>query len=179
MMNPRDREYAKNCAIGMSRSIDMAALVCFIAFGIIALVSFVGMFVFALDLVASGGTMVIAVNYVDVSGWTGLLYSLVTFVSMTTLSYSLYNTHLFCKSIEHERTPFRIENVRTLRHVGYGVVALALVWGLGTYAIELAFGAPVGNPTATLWVWAGIIILFVSYVFEYGCALQEQDDELL
>ncbi len=178
MMNPEDREYAKNCAICMSRSIGIAALACFIAFGIIALVSFAGMFVFALDL-AAGGTMVIGINHVDLSGWTGLLYSLVTAVSMTTLSYSLYNTHLFCKSIEHEQTPFRIENVRTLRHVGYGIIAIALVWGLGTYAIELAFGAPLSNLTAILWVWAGIIILFISYVFEYGCALQEQDDELL
>lgn len=179
MMSPEDRRYAENCVINMSRTIGMAARICAIAFGFFGLCSIVGAFVFGLDFLASGGTLTIGVNGCDVSGWAGILYMAVSSATALVLAATLRAVSRFCDSVQRHETPFRRDNANMLRRVAHGIIAACLVWSLGTYAVELAFGAPLGDLTAVLWIWAGVVVLFLAHVFEYGCALQEQDDELL
>ena len=78
-----------------------------------------------------------------------------------------------------QRTPFKPENVRSLRVIGISIIVLSLFWGLVVPAMDYLFGFALGNVTNSLWVWAGVMVLFIAHVFNYGCALQQQDDELL
>lgn len=178
MMSPKDREYAKNRAINMSRSIGFGARACAIAFGLAGICSIAGAFIIAFGPMGADGAPII-VNDQDVSGAVGPLYCIVIAATAFCLAAMLMSLHRLCSSVEQQRTPFYLDNVKMLEHIAYAIIAASLIWGLGTYALEVAFDAPIGNPVATLWVWAGIIVLFLARVFEYGCALQEQDDELL
>lgn len=179
MMSPEDRRHSENCVINMSRTIGMAARICAIAFGFFGLCSIANALVFGFGFFTSGETPSIGMNGHDVSGWAGILYSLVLAVTALVLAVTLRAVFRFCDSIQQHETPFRRDSASMLRRVAHGIIAACLVWGLGTCAVELASGAPLGDLTAVLWIWAGVIVLFLAHVFEYGCALQEQDDELL
>ena len=178
MMNPEDREYAKNRAINMSRAIGAGARACAIAFGCAGLCSVAGAFIVAFSPMDAHGAPIFINDY-EVSGVVAPLYCIIIAVTAFCLALMLRALFQLCSSIEQRRTPFYLENVKALERIAYFTIAAALVWGLGTYALELAFHAPIGNLSAILWVWAGVVVLFLARVFEYGCALQEQDDELL
>lgn len=179
MMSPDERRHAENCVINASRTIGMAARICAIAFGLLALLSIAGTIVLARDFIASGGTTTMAINGYDASGWAGISYSLILAATTAVLAATFRTVFRFCDAIQRYETPFRRNNAKMLKRTAYGIIAASVAWGLGTSAIEFAFGAPIGDATNVLWVWAGVIVLFIAHVFEYGCALQEQDDELL
>lgn len=91
-------------------------------------------------------------------------------------------------NIEKEGRPFDLECIRILRQVGHlfliGGVAVKLLGAIVTGLILSGFG---GNFTDALggqhldlsMVFAGLIISLIASVFQYGCILQIQDDELL
>lgn len=91
-------------------------------------------------------------------------------------------------NIEKEGRPFDLECSHTLRRVGHlfliGGVAVKLLGAIVTGLILSGFG---GNFTDALggqhldlsMVFAGLIISLIASVFQYGCILQKQDDELL
>lgn len=91
-------------------------------------------------------------------------------------------------NIEKEGRPFDLECNHTLRRVGHlfliGGVAVRLLGAVITGMILLGFG---GSFTDALddqlldlsMLFAGLIFSLLATVFQYGCILQKQDDELL
>lgn len=98
------------------------------------------------------------------------------------------SAYRFFSAIEKAGRPFDLECIRILRQVGHlfliGGVAVKLLGAIVTGLILSGFG---GNFTDALggqhldlsMVFAGLIISLIASVFQYGCILQKQDDELL
>ena len=98
------------------------------------------------------------------------------------------SAYKFFSAIEKAGRPFDLECIRILRQIGHlfliGSVAVKLLGAIVTGLILSGFG---GNFTDALggqhldlsMVFAGLIISLIASVFQYGCILQKQDDELL
>lgn len=110
-------------------------------------------------------------------------------VMMTCLALAIaLSAYRFFSAIEKAGRPFDLECIRTLRQVGHlfliGGVAVKLLGAIVTGLILSGFG---GNFTDALGgqlldpsiLFAGLIISLIASVFQYGCILQIQDDELL
>lgn len=117
-------------------------------------------------------------------GHTAMGSVMMTFLALA-IALSAYK--LF-SIIEKAGRPFDLECIRILRQVGHlfliGGVAVKLLGAIVTGLILSGFG---GNFTDALggqhldlsMVFAGLIISLIASVFQYGCILQIQDDELL
>ena len=110
-------------------------------------------------------------------------------VMMTCLALAIaLSAYRFFSAIEKAGRPFDLECIRILRQVGHlfliGGVAVKL---LGAIATGLILSGFCGNFTDALggqlldpsMLFAGLIISLIASVFQYGCILQIQDDELL
>ena len=108
---------------------------------------------------------------------------------MTCLAFAIVlSAYKFFSAIEKAGRPFDLECIRILRQIGHlfliGGVAVKLLGAIVTGLILSGFG---GNFTDALggqhldlsMVFAGLIISLIASVFQYGCILQKQDDELL
>lgn len=108
---------------------------------------------------------------------------------MTCLALAIVlSAYRFFSAIEKAGRPFDLECIRILRQVGHlfliGGVAVKLLGAIVTGLILSGFG---GNFTDALggqhldlsMVFTGLIISLIASVFQYGCILQIQDDELL
>ena len=91
-------------------------------------------------------------------------------------------------NIEKEGRPFDLECNQTLRRVGHlfliGGVAVRLLETINTGMILLGIGGSftdsfAGQLFEPSTLFAGLIICLIASVFQYGCILQKQDDELL
>lgn len=176
MMTPEERRYAENRAVNMSRLLRFAASACAVFLGFVGLGTLIVFFVFAVQGIDAPSMWI---NGVEVKGVHSTLFLLVTSVASLALAYSCRCAKRLCENVERCGTPFILDNVRQLERIGFCIIGAAAAYSLGLYALDLAFGTRLSNLPDLLWVWAGIIIVFLARVFEYGCALQEQDDELL
>ena len=107
---------------------------------------------------------------------------------MTCLALAIaLSAYRFFSAIEKAGRPFDLECIRILRQVGHLFligVAVKLLGAIATGLILSGFG---GNFTDALggqlldpsMLFAGLIISLIASVFQYGCILQIQDDELL
>ena len=91
-------------------------------------------------------------------------------------------------NIEKEGRPFDLECNHTLRRVGHlfliGGAAVRLLGAVITGMILSGFGGSFtdalgGQHLDLSMLFAGLIISLIASVFQYGCILQIQDDELL
>lgn len=108
---------------------------------------------------------------------------------MTCLALAIaLSAYRFFSAIEKTGRPFDLECIRMLRQVGHlfliGGAAVKLFGAIVTGLILSGFG---GNFTDAFggqhldlsMLFAGLIISLIASVFQYGCILQKQDDELL
>ena len=98
------------------------------------------------------------------------------------------SAYRFFSAIEKAGKPFDLECIRILRQVGHlffiGGAAVKPFGAIVTGLILSGFG---GNFTDALndqlldlsMLFAGLIFSLLATVFQYGCILQKQDDELL
>ena len=98
------------------------------------------------------------------------------------------SAYRFFSAIEKAGKPFDLECIRILRQVGHlffiGGAAVKPFGAIVTGLILSGFG---GNFTDALgdqlldlsMLFAGLIFSLIASVFQYGCILQKQDDELL
>lgn len=97
---------------------------------------------------------------------------------MTCLALAIaLSAYRFFSAIEKAGKPFDLECIRILRQIGHlfliGGAAVKLIGAIATGLILSGFG---GNLSM---LFAGLIFSLIASVFQYGCILQKQDDELL
>lgn len=164
MMNPVDRRYAENRIASISRTFGYAAKFSLTAAGIMIVC-------FIVQAVANARET----GFPALAAYTAVLLCATTLVIM----FMLVNFNAFCKRIEKTGTPFHAASSQALFRIGYAIIALALLWGLIVPALDVLLGTNLGNVTYSLLIWAGMLVVLLAHVFKYGCALQEQDDELI
>ena len=85
------------------------------------------------------------------------------------------------RNVEKKETPFEKENSRAVRRIGLLVVVYSLIYTLVLPLLCLALG--LGRAQVSLvdgkMVLVGCLIVSLSYIFEYGSALQKESDETL
>lgn len=85
------------------------------------------------------------------------------------------------RNVEKQETPFEKENSRAVRRIGFLVVVYSLVYTLVLPLLCSALG--LGRAQVSLvdgkMVLVGCLIISLSYIFEYGSALQQEADETL
>lgn len=104
---------------------------------------------------------------------------------MACLALSAYR---FFSAIEKAGRPFDLECIRILRQIGHlfliGGAAVKLFGAIVTGLILSGFGGSFtdalgGQHLDLSMLFTGLIISLIASVFQYGCILQKQDDELL
>lgn len=110
-------------------------------------------------------------------------------VTMTCLALAIaLSAYRLFSNIEKAGRPFDLECIRTLRQVGHlfliGGAAVKLFGAIVTGLILSGFGGSFtdalgGQLLDASMLFAGLIISLIASVFQYGCILQTQDDELL
>lgn len=165
-MDALDRRDTENRIVIQSHMFENVGLLMMIALAVVAVLCIIQIILLAAG--SPAGTWANDAYFYGTSVVTFLLL-IVPFYQLKTMSRRFYE----------QRTPFKPENVRSLRIIGISIIALSLFWGLVVPAMDYLFGFALGNVTNSLWVWAGVMVLFIAHVFNYGCALQQQDDELL
>lgn len=103
----------------------------------------------------------------------------------TAIALSAYR---FFSAIEKAGRPFDLECIRILRQIGHlfliGGAAVKLFGAIVTGLILSGFGGSFtdalgGQHLDLSMLFTGLIISLIASVFQYGCILQKQDDELL
>ena len=98
------------------------------------------------------------------------------------------SAYRFFSAIEKAGRPFDLECIRILRQVGhlflFGGAAVKLFGAIVTGLILSGFGGSFtdalgGQHLDLSMLFAGLIISLIASIFQYGCILQKQDDELL
>ena len=117
-------------------------------------------------------------------GHTAIGSLLMTCLALT-IALSAYR---FFSAIEKSGRPFDLECIRILRQIGHlfliGGAAVkpfgAIVTGLILSGFGGSFTDALGDQLLDLsMLFAGLIFSLIASVFQYGCILQKQDDELL
>lgn len=117
-------------------------------------------------------------------GHTAIGSAMMTCIALA-IALSAYR---FFSAIEKAGRPFDLECIRILRQVGHlfliGGAAVkpfgAIVTGLILSGFGGSFTDALGDRLLDLsLLFAGLIISLIASVFQYGCILQKQDDELL
>lgn len=108
---------------------------------------------------------------------------------MTCLALAIaLSAYRFFSAIEKAGKPFDLECIRILRQIGHlfliGGAAVkligAIVTGLILSGFDGSFTDALGGQHLDLsMLFAGLIFSLIASVFQYGCILQKQDDELL
>lgn len=108
---------------------------------------------------------------------------------MTCLALAIaLSAYRFFSAIEKSGRPFDLECIRILRQIGHlfliGGAAVkpfgAIVTGLILSGFGGSFTDALGDQLLDLsMLFAGLIFSLIASVFQYGCILQKQDDELL
>lgn len=98
------------------------------------------------------------------------------------------SAYRFFSAIEKAGRPFDLECIRILRQIGHlfliGGAAVKLFGAIVTGLILSGFGGSFtdalgGQHLDLSMLFAGLIISLIASIFQYGCILQKQDDELL
>lgn len=98
------------------------------------------------------------------------------------------SAYRFFSAIEKAGRPFDLECIRILRQIGHlfliGGAAVKLFGAIVTGLILSGFGGSFtdalgGQHLDLSMLFTGLIISLIASVFQYGCILQKQDDELL
>lgn len=117
-------------------------------------------------------------------GHTAIGSLLMTCLALT-IALSAYR---FFSAIEKAGKPFDLECIRKLRQIGHlfliGGAAVKLIGAIVTGLILSRFGGSFtdalgGQHLDLSMLFAGLIFSLIASVFQYGCILQKQDDELL
>lgn len=108
---------------------------------------------------------------------------------MTCLALAIaLSAYRFFSAIEKAGKPFDLECIRILRQIGHlfliGGAAVKLIGAIVTGLILSGFGGSFtdalgGQHFDLSMLFAGLIFSLIASVFQYGCILQKQDDELL
>ena len=108
---------------------------------------------------------------------------------MTCLALAIaLSAYRFFSAIEKAGKPFDLECIRILRQIGHlfliGGAAVKLIGAIVTGLILSGFGGSFtdalgGQHLDLSMLFAGLIFSLIASVFQYGCILQKQDDELL
>ena len=76
-------------------------------------------------------------------------------------------------------TPFQEDNVRMIREIGIFCIAITIVGFIGTMVAQLVAGTDIETSSTLLPLIIGVVVIFLSKIFEYGKGLQEAEDGLI
>ncbi|HIQ96847.1 MAG TPA: DUF2975 domain-containing protein [Candidatus Limivivens merdigallinarum] len=85
------------------------------------------------------------------------------------------------RNIDFHETPFSLDNCRALFRMGILIIVFGIVRGsvLRVLCSFWKIGGSGGSPADFALIIVGAVVISISYIFEYGTALQKESDETL
>lgn len=111
-----------------------------------------------------------------------LISSFITLSQHILVLSILFITYSMLKDIEKEHTPFIPKNTKRLQIIAVLIVTTTVVpsWLELMLNFFIFLEARVKlHPLSSMMVLLGIAIFSISFIFDYGCALQQESDETL
>ena len=109
--------------------------------------------------------------------FSGLIYGLLAMI--------FRNINLIVKTAEggtwfsKGKTPFQDDNVRMVREIGIFSIGITVIGFLGTVVSRLVAATDIETSMTLLPLVIGVVMIFLSKIFEYGKELQDSEDGLI
>ena len=98
------------------------------------------------------------------------------FVTLVILFFVFNNLKKVAKNIINNNTPFTMDNVTYIRKIGYYLIVLLVLPWITSIVVQLILNLNYTTSFNFVSLTLVLITFILSYIFEYGCKLQEKSD---